>query len=318
MRSVFFAFVLSTLFFPAHAQDAWPTRPVRLLVPSAPGGGADTVARLLAPVFAEALKQQFVVENRTGAGGIIGTDLVAKAPPDGYTFLLSPSTAVAINPSLYKNLPYDMERDFAPVARSVNSPGILVSHPSIRAKTLADLVALGKREQGKLGYGTGGQGAPGNLLVKMLESASGTRFLQVQYKGLGQALLGLLGGEVAFALSDVGSALSYVRSGRLAPLAVTSRTPLFPNTLAFAEQGYPTIDTYISFMLFAPAKTSPAIVRRLSTETNAALKSPAVKTRLDNLGYVPVLDTPEEFAAGLRKERHMWAEVIQRNKITVD
>jgi tripartite-type tricarboxylate transporter receptor subunit TctC len=185
-------------------------------------------------------------------------------------------------------------------------------------RTFAALVALSKREPGKLTYGTAGAGSPGNLIVRMIEEASNGRFLQVPYKGIGQAVQGLLRGETAFMVSDIGSVLPHVRSGKVLALAVTTRTPHLPATPTLAEAGYPKIQTYVSFMVVAPAGTRPAIVQRLGAEIINTMKSPKFRERLDALGYVPAFDTPDEFAASLKKERQMWADVIRRNNITAE
>ena len=303
---------------PVPAQDGWPARAVRLVVPSSPGGGTDIYARLLAQGLAEVLKQQFMVDNRPGASGNIGAEVAAKAAPDGYTFLVSANPALVINPSLYKNLPYNVERDFAPVARGVVSPLVIASHPSVPVKTLPALMALGKREPGKLPYGSAGAGSTTNLVVKMLEEATGARFIHVPYKGLGQAVQGLLQGDIAFMASDIAPVLQQIRSGRVLALAVTERAPQLPRTPTFAEAGYPKIEAYASFSVAAPAGTPPAIVQRLSAEIIRVMKSPAFREKLDAQGLIPIFDTPDEFAASLKKERQMWAEVIRRNNITAE
>ncbi len=303
---------------PVPAQDGWPTRAVRLVVPSSPGGGTDIYARLLAQGLAEGLKQQFIVDNRPGASGNIGAEVAAKAAPDGYTFLISANPALVINPSLYKNLPYNVERDFTPVARGVVSPLVIASHPSVPVKTLPALMALGKREPGKLPYGSAGAGSTTNLVVKMLEEATGARFIHVPYKGLGQAVQGLLQGDIAFMASDIAPVLQQIRSGRVLALAVTERAPQLPGTPTFAAAGYPKIEAYASFSVAAPAGTAPAIVQRLSAEIIKVMKSPAFREKLDAQGLIPIFDTPDEFAASLKKERQMWAEVIRRNNITAE
>jgi tripartite-type tricarboxylate transporter receptor subunit TctC len=303
----------------AHAQEAaWPARPVRLVVPSSPGGGTDLYARLLAQGLAEGLRQSFVVDNRPGAAGNIGAEIVAKSPPDGYTFLVSANPALAINPSLYKNLPYNAERDLAPVARGVIAPSVFTSHPSLPAKTLPALLALGKREAGKLPYGSAGAGSPTHLGVRMIEEASGARFVHVPYKGLGQAVQALMRGEIGFMLGDIATVLPFVRTRRAVALAVTEATPLLPGVPTQAAAGYAGIEVNTSFSVVAPAGTPPAIVQRLSVEIARAMKSPALRERIEGQGFVPVFDTPEAFAADLRKERQMWASVIRRNNITAD
>lgn len=318
IKATVFALVLALPAVPGWAQDAWPTRSVRLVVPSSPGGGTDLYARLLAQGLAEGLKQQFIVDNRPGASGNIGAEIAARAAPDGYTFLISANPALVINPSLYRNLPYNAERDFTPVARGVISPLVFVSHPSVPVKTLPALVALGKREPGKLPYGSAGAGSTTNLVVKLVEEASGARFVHVPYKGIGQATTGLLSGETAFMASDIGPVLPHIRSGRVLALAVTERTPQLPGTPTLAAAGYPKIAASASFMVVAPAGTPPAIVQRLSAEIIRVMKSPAIRERLEGQGFIPVFDTPDAFAASLKQERQMWAEVIRRNKIVAD
>lgn len=311
---------LALLASTVHAQDpaAWPARAVRLVVPSSPGGGTDLYARLLAQGLTEALKQTFVVDNRPGAAGNIGAEIVARSAPDGYTFLVSANPAIAINPSLYKNLPYNAERDLAAVARGVIAPSVFTSHPSVPAKTLPALLALGKREPGTLPYGSAGTGSPPHLGVRMIEEASGARFLHVPYKGLGQAVQGLIRGEVGFMLADVATVLPYIRSGRVLALAVTQATPQLPGVPTQAQAGYPGIEVYTSFSVVAPAGTPSAIIQRLSAEVIKAMKSPAIKERIEGMAFIPVFDTPDAFAASLKKERQMWADVIRRNNITAE
>ncbi|MGH8622534.1 MAG: Bug family tripartite tricarboxylate transporter substrate binding protein [Burkholderiales bacterium] len=303
---------------PAAAEEAWPSRPVRLVVPSSPGGGTDTYARFLAQGLGDALKQHFVVDNRPGGGGNIGAEVAAKAAPDGYTYLVSSSPALVVNPSLFRNLPYNAERDFAPVARGVVSPLVITSHPSVPVKTLAALIALAKREPGALSYGSPGVGSSSNLAVKMVEEAGKVRFLHVPYKGASQAVLGLLRGEVAFMVTDISTALPHVQSGKVVPLAASHRSPHLPGTPTYAEAGYPSVDAYPSYSVVAPTGTPPAIVQRMSAEIVSLMKTPAFRERLDARAMVPIIDTPDEFATVLKKERAKYAELIRRNKITAE
>ena len=312
------ALLLAPVTAPAPAQDTWPERSVRFVVPSSPGGGTDTYARLLAQGLGETLKRQFIVDNRPGASGNIGAEIAARAVPDGYTFLVSASPALVINPSLYQNLPFNAERDFTPVARGVISPTVLTSHPSVPVKTLPALVALGKREPGKLTYGSPGAGSPDNLAVKMVEEASGARFVHVPYKGGAQAMLGLLRGELAFMVSGIVAAQPHIQSGKILALAASHRIPQLPGTPTLAEAGYPKIETYSSFSVVAPTGTSPAIVQRLSAEITRLMKIPTFREKLDARALIPIFDTPEEFAAVLKKDRARYAEVIRRNKITAE
>ena len=303
---------------PATAQDGWPSRPVRLVVPSSPGGGTDTYARFLAQGLGEGLKQQFLVDNRPGGGGNIGAEMAARAAPDGYTYLVSSSPALVVNPSLFKNLPYNAERDFAPVARGVISPLVITCHPSVPVKTLAALIALARREAGSVSYGSPGVGSSSNLAVKMIEEAGKVRFLHVPYKGASQALLGLLRGEVAFMVTDISTALPQLQSRKVVPLAASHRSPHIPGTPTYAEAGFPSVDAYPSYSVVAPAGTPPAIVQRMSSEIVTLMKTPALREKLDARAMVPIYDTPDEFAAVLKKERAKYAELIRRNKITAE
>lgn len=313
------AVLLATLVaLPAAAQEAWPSRPVRLVVPSSPGGGTDTYARLLAQGLGLGLKQQFLVDNRPGAGGNIGAEILAKAAPDGYTFLVSSSPALVINSSLFRNLPFSAERDFAPVARGVVSPLVITSHPSVPVKTLAALVALAIREPGSLTYGSPGVGSSSNLAIKMVEEATGARFMHVPYKGASQAALGLLRGEIAFMVSDISTAQPHVLSGKVVPLAASHRSSHLPGTPTYAEAGYPSVDAVPSYSVVAPAGTPQAIIQRMSVGIVGLMKTPAFREKLDARALIPVFDTPDEFAAVLKKERARYAEVIRRNNIVAE
>jgi tripartite-type tricarboxylate transporter receptor subunit TctC len=302
----------------APAQEAWPSRPVRLVVPSSPGGGTDTYARLLAQGLGDGLKQQFVVDNRPGGGGNIGAEIAAKAAPDGYTFFVSSSPALVVNPSLFRNLPYSAERDFTPVARGVVSPLVFTCHPSVPARTLPALIALARRETGGLTYGSPGVGSSSNLAVKMVEEAGKVRFLHVPYKGASQAVLGVLRGEVAFMVTDISTALPHVQSRKVVPLAASHRSPHIPGTPTYAEAGYPSVDAVPSYSVVAPTGTPQAIVQRISVEIIGLMKTPAFRERLDARALIPVFDTPDEFAAVLKKERARYAEVIRRNNIVAE
>lgn len=304
---------------PATGQEAWPTRAVRIVVPASPGAGTDTFARLLAEALAASLRQPFIVENKPGAGLNIGAETVAKSAPDGYTLLLSPTGVLVVNPSIYRNLPFRAERDFIPVARAVTGLFVFVAHPSVPANTLADLAAIGKSQPGKLSFGAVGMGTMTYLAVRMLEEATGARFLYVPYKGMGQAYPDLFGGQINFVFVDLGSALPHIKGGKVRALAATRKTPLLPSTLSLAEAGFPNIEaTAASFSMFAPAGTPARIVQRLADEIRRAMQAPALAAKLDALALVPVFDTPEEFAAGLKKESEAWATFIRRHGIALD
>jgi len=301
----------------AWTQETWPARPVRLVVPSSPGGGTDVFARILAQGLGEALKQQFVVENRPGASGNIGAEAVAKAAPDGYTFLVSANPALTVNPGLYKNLPYSAERDFAPITRGVIAPMVIVVHASVPARTLSELVAMGKREPGRLSFGSAGTGSPTFLGVRMLEELTGARFLHVPYKGIGAAYPDLLAGQLKFMFPDVASALPHLRSGRIIALAVNEHTPQLPGVPTLAEAGFP-LDVFTSFSVVAPAATPPAIVRQMAIEISRVMKSASTAMKLDQQVLLPVFDDVEQFTASLKKERENWAAFIRRNNVTPD
>jgi tripartite-type tricarboxylate transporter receptor subunit TctC len=300
---------------PAAAQDVWPSKLVRLIVTSSPGGGTDTFARLMAQSLTQQLKSQFVVENRAGASGNIGAEMVARAAPDGYTVLVSSSPSLIINPSLYKNLPYNAERDFAPVAQGVISPLIWVVHPSLSVRTLGELVAAGKQNPGKVPYGSAGAGSLTNLGVLLFAEIAGVSYLHVPYKGLGQAYPGLLAGDIKFVLSDVGTALPHVRAGKVHAIAVTERIKQLPGVPSVADAGFGNSVAQGTFSVAATAGTPGVIISRLSAEILRAMKAPDVAAKLEDQVLIPVFDTPEAFAAVLRNERARWAAFIQRNGI---
>ena len=311
MQRILF-YLLLAMSSAAFGQDAWPSRPVKIIVPSSPGGGTDVYARLLAQALGESLKQQFVVENRPGASGNIGAAAVAKAAPDGYTFLVSANPALSVNPSLYRNLPYDAERELAPVTRGVMAPMVLVVNPSVKAASVSELIQISKSE--KLAYGSAGTGSPTFLGVRMLEEKSGARFTHVPYKGVGAGYADLLGGQIQFMLPDVASAIGHIRAGKLRALAVTQATPLLPGVPTFAQAGFP-VDVFTSFSVVAPAGTPDPVLARLGAEIARAMRSGPVAEKLEAQALVPVFDTPAEFAASLKKERDGWAAFIRRNNI---
>ena len=296
----------------ALAQDAWPSKPVRIVVPSAPGGGTDIYSRSIASAMTEVFKQQFFVENRPGGNAMLGAEIAAKSPPDGYTILISASPALVINPAMFSNMRYNPERDFAPIAPGVISPLIYVVHPGVPARTLAELVALGKRNPEKFTYGSAGQGSTTNLGVRLLEDATGARYTHIPYKGLGQAYQNLLSGDLSFMFSDVPTVLAHIRSGKLIALAVSEHTTLLPGTPTVTEAGFPASAVHASFMVSAPMGTPTAIINRLNSEINRHMRIPAVTERLESQGLVPRYATAEEFGVMLKKEREMWVAAVKR------
>jgi tripartite-type tricarboxylate transporter receptor subunit TctC len=309
------AIVLAAVAGLASAQD-WPTRPVKLVVPSSPGGGTDVFARLLAQTLTESLKQQFIVENRPGASGNIGAQAVATAAPDGYTFLVASNSSIAINPALYKSMPFNVERDLATVARGVMAVNVLIVNPEVNAKSVSELIALAKQKPDALAFGSAGTGSSPYLGVRMIEETAGVKFIHAPYKGVAPAYQDLIAGRLQFMYTDLASALSYVNAGKLRVLAVDRKTALLPGAQTFAEAGWAKFDSPTSFSVMAPAGVPPAILARFAAEVGKALK--ALAPRLEQQALVPVFDTPAEFATSLRKERADWAAFIQRNNITPD
>jgi tripartite-type tricarboxylate transporter receptor subunit TctC len=298
-----------------HAQAAWPSRPVRVIVPSSAGGGTDAFARILAQALSEQTGQSFVVDNKPGASGNIGADLAAKAEPDGYTILVASNSSLGINPVLLKTMPFDIERDLAPVTRGVMAPMVVVASPSAGWKTMKDLVEAGKRQPGKFFYGSAGVGSPVYMGVRMIEDVTGAKFTHVPYKGVAPAYQDLLSGRLQFMFTDLASIDQHIKAGKVVALAVNQKTPLLPAVPTLAEAGYPNVRAWTSFSVMAPAKVPPAVVKRLGEEVGKALRNPAVVQRLEQQALIPVHDTPQEFAAELRSEREHWGEFIRRNNI---
>lgn len=304
----------------AVAQTAadWPSKTVTLVVPSSPGGGTDAYGRILAQALTEQLKQSFVVDNKPGASGAIGATAVAKADGDGYTLLVASNSSLGINPVLLKNLGYDVQRDFAPVTRGVIAPMVVVANPEAKVKTLAELLERGKKEPGKLFYGSAGVGSPLYIGMRMIEVAGGAQFGHVPYKGAGPAYTDLLGGRLQFMLTDLASVRQHIDAGKLLALAVTDKTPLLPNVPTLAEAGLPNIKAFTSFSVLVPVKTPPVLVQRIAAEVAKAMRSPATAARLAEQALLPVFDTPDQFAASLREEQRNWGDFIRAHNISAE
>jgi tripartite-type tricarboxylate transporter receptor subunit TctC len=295
----------------AHAQP-YPTHPVRVVVPFAPGGAVDVVARTVAKHLGESMGQQFIVDNRSGAGGTIGTDIVSKAKPDGYTVLIG-SMGVAVNAVLYPKLPYDTLKDLAPVTMLAEQPNIVVVHPSLPVRSIRELLALAKAHPGKITYGSGGVGSNSHFATVLFLMSAKVDMLHVPYKGLGPAIADLVGGQVQLAISNVSTALPHVKSGRLRLLAVTTkkRFPLLASAPTVDESGVPGYDSTGWYGMWTPAGTPPAIVSALNKEVTKVLNSPAVKEQLASQGLQPIPDSPEQFARTLRVEIDKWGKVVK-------
>lgn len=304
----------------AAFADDYPTRPIRLVVPFAPGGGADAVARIVAQGVSQTLGQQVVVENRGGAAAIIGTEQVAKADPDGYTLVLGQSGPISINPALYKDLRYDPVKDFAPVTLTTSYPYILVVNSNLPAKTVQEFVVLAKAKPNGLSYGTAGKGGANHLVTEMFSIAAGIEMVHVPYRGTSPAVTDVIAGNLHLVFSDVVSAMANIQSGTLRALAVTSskRTPVLPDVPTMAESGFPGFDAIGWHGILAPAGTPPAIVTKLRAEIVKALNAPATQSLLTSQALQSVGNTPQEFAAFIKDDIVKWGAVAKRAGITAN
>ena len=302
-----------TLLHPrAQAQQPYPARPVRLVVPSAPGGGTDITARVMAPKLGEFLGQQVVVENRAGAGTMIGGEVVARAAPDGYTLLMGIST-LAINPAMYKKVPYDALKDFAPITQAVSLPNILVTHPSLPVKTVKELIAFAKARPGQLQFASAGVGTNPHLAAELFLSMAGIRMLHVPYKGSGAGVIDVIAGHVPVMTPSILTGLPHAKAGRLRALGVTSarRAGGAPEVPTISEAGVPGYEAVQWFGVLAPAGTPRVVIERVHREAVRVLQAADVRERLQADGADPVASTPEEFAAFLRAETVKWAKVVK-------
>jgi tripartite-type tricarboxylate transporter receptor subunit TctC len=305
------AFAAAFLAGPAAAQQ-YPAKPVRIIVPYAAGGNTDFTARSIAEKLTEAYKRQFIVENRPGAATNIGSDMVAKAAPDGYTLLMG-GAANAINMSLFAKLPYDTLRDFDPIALCVQGANVLVIHPSLPPKNLKELIALAKTQPGKLNYGSSGLGSSNQMAGELLNIMAGIKIVHVPYKGNAPALTDLLGGHVEMIFSGVPALLPHIQNGRVRAIAIGSRKrfPALPQVPTFDESGLKGYEATTWFGMLAPAKTPKDIVSRLNVEVDKAIKSADIQQRFVNEGLEPMGGTPEFFTKFMRSEIDKYAKVIK-------
>ena len=297
----------------APAQESYPTRPVRIVVPQSPGGSIDTGVRIVALKLSDALKQGVVIDNRPGAGTVNGTEIVARASPDGYT-LLAVASSFTINPSLYAKLSYDSTRDFTPIARLSKYPYLLMAHPALPAQSLQAVIALAKAKPGFLNYASAGLGTGTHVAMELLRQMTGIDIVHVPYKGGGPAAIAAMGGQVQLLAGTTISNMVHVRAGRLRALAVTSptRTAAAPDVPTFAESGVSGYEYETWNGLLAPARTPPAIVAKLNRELNQVLASAEVKKAYATDGAETVGASAEAFAALIKAEMAKWAEVIKR------
>jgi tripartite-type tricarboxylate transporter receptor subunit TctC len=303
----------------APAQS-YPTKPIRLICPFPPGGTTDVVARIVAQGLTEAWGQQVIVDNRSGAGALIGTEMAAKSAPDGYTVLLGSITTHAVNPALHKKLNFDPINDFAPVTLVVSSPQLLAVNPTVAAKSVKELIALAKAKPGQLNYASAGSGSSPHLTFELFKSATGVDIRHVPYKGTGPAITELVGGQVQAMITGVVALMPHVKSGKLRGLAVTSkaRVAALPDLPTMIDSGVPNFDVSSWFGVFLPAGTPRAIVTKMNAQIRKIVEMPQVQKRLVDLGADPETNTPEQFAAYVKSEKARWGKVVQDTGARVD
>jgi tripartite-type tricarboxylate transporter receptor subunit TctC len=303
---------------PASAQATWPNRSIRMISPFPPGGAADLLARALAEELTPVLGQSVVVENRTGAGGSVGTEAVVRSQPDGYTVVMGSTGPMSINPALLR-LSYDPGRDLTPITPVAVVASVLVVHPSVNARTLPELLALARAEPGRLNYGSSGIGSAQHLFMELLKQQANVDIAHIPYRGTGPAMVDTVGGRLTMMFDTTPTALPHIRDGRVRAIAVTSarRDPALPDVPAIGEtvQGYEALGWY---GILGPANTAPAAVERLNREVNALLANPGFRAKLAAQGVEPMGGTAAEFAALIARDRARWTDVIRRGNIRVD
>jgi tripartite-type tricarboxylate transporter receptor subunit TctC len=298
------------------ADSSYPSRPIRFIVPFAPGGGADATARIFAPKLSEIMGQNWIVDNRTGAGGNLASEIVARANPDGHTVLLVLDSMLSANPSLYK-MSFDVEKDLQPVVILAATDQIIVVHPDVPAKTLKAFVALAKQKPGQLRHGSGGMGSSNHLAAELLKKVTGIDVVHVPYKGAGPSLTAVLAGEIQMNVSSPASTISYIKAGRLRALARTGakRSESMPDLPTVAESGYPGFQVLQWYGLVVPGATPKRIVERIHAASLQALKDSEILAAMNRLGFEPEPSTPAGLPARIKKETAMWAGIIKDAKI---
>ena len=317
--SIAVAALLAPAGFSTAVAQNYPDRPVRMIVPFAPGGGTDIVSRLVAQRLADSIKQSVVVDNRAGGAGNIGAELVARANPDGYTLLVGSATILAVNPVIFK-VAYNPGRDFAPITLLGSQPHLMVVHPSLPANSVREFVNLAKEKSLKLNYGSSGTGGPAHLGGELFKIVAGVDMLHIPYKGTGPAVIDLVGGQLQVGLLSLASSMPHVKSGRLKALAVTSpkRAIVAPELPTIAESGYPGFEVRSWYGLLAPAGTPKTIIDKLSSQIAAVLRQPEVIAKLASDGAEPGGDTPAEFAAYIKSEAERWGKLVRLSKVQAD
>jgi tripartite-type tricarboxylate transporter receptor subunit TctC len=305
------------LFAASGWAQQYPNRPIRIIVPFAPGGATDLPARLIAPKLSESLGQPVIVENKPGAGGVIGIDMVAKSAPDGYTLLMATNGELVMNPSIYPKLPYNPFKDLVPISVAVESPLVMLVSPSSPFKSVSDVLAAAKANPGSVTYATAGAGSTSHVLTEMLALRTGTKLLHVPYKGGAPASKAIVSGEVAMGLLNLGSAITLINGGRARALAVTSgtRVPELPSVPTLAELGVPDYADGIWVGMAAPAGVPQDVIHRLSAAVVKALEAPDVRAQLTQIGVHAVGSTPEQAAARIQRETPRYAEAIRQANI---
>ena len=303
-----------------YAQTAYPAKSVRLIVPFAPGGVADTSARVIAEQLSRRLGQQFMVDNKAGASGNIGTQAVALAEPDGYTLLLAFDGTMVINPHVFEKVPFDTVNDFAPVGKIGDAVLVLVAHPGVNAKNLKELIALSKSQTGGMFYGTSGSGGTAHVAGELFKQKTGANLTHMAYKGGGQALVDVLGGTIPLGFVAVAGAAQHIKSGRVNALAITGtqRISSLPQVPTFMESGVPEVDINSWVGLMAPAKTPRAVVERLNTELNAVLADPEVKEKLKTFGIYATPGSSLKFGDEIKKDLARYAHIVRAASIKPD
>ncbi|MBI4194670.1 MAG: tripartite tricarboxylate transporter substrate binding protein [Betaproteobacteria bacterium] len=314
-----FAAILFALALGTQAAQ-FPERPVRMIVPFAPGGNVDITARTVAPALGQAFGQQVLVENRAGAGGTIGADVVAKAAPDGHTVLMASSSVMTNGPALYPKLPYDIVRDFAPVGRVAVVPLAIVVHPAVPARTTRELIAVANAQGGRMLMANAGVGTTNHLIAELFMIRAGARMTLVPYKGSGPALVDLIAGHVFAHVDQISSALPYIKANRIRPIAVTTakRAAALPEVPTLSESGVPGFDASTVTGVLAPAKTPRDVVARLNATLVKILAAPAIRGRFTTLGAEVQPSTPEELGAFIRDDLAQWVKVVKQAGIKVE
>jgi len=325
LRKAVILCALSTLILLGHikialADGAWPTKPVRIVVPYVAGGASDITVRSIAQLLTASLGQTMLVENKAGGGGNIGTDYVAKAAPDGYTFLMAYAGPIAINPYLYKNIPFNAQKDFSPVSLMADAPLILAVHPSVPANNLNELIAYLKANPDQVFFGSSGTGGADHLAGELFRLQANVRIQHIPFKGGAQAVIDLVAGRTQMEFLTIPGGLSHIRAGRLRAIALASskRFPLFPDVPTMAEAGMKGVEINNWYGLSAPAGTPTPIIERMNRALREAIQDPALRTRFQEVGLVPMSNSAEEFSALIKSDSEKWKKIIRDSGVTAE